>query len=158
VAEGADTEHQFPCPPPPSGECQPPPPGGGGFYTLLDLHNVPRPGGGRGPVGGTLLIRDALRYCHLSNWAPAFAGVGQFQRVVQFFQGCRVPQALNRSRRDPRESLLLDLLKLIPRLDDRLALRIEQVDPLATPFRQRAHLLHMLRVGVVEVEELLDVA
>ena len=31
VAEGEDTEHQFPFPPAPSGKCQPPPPGGGGF-------------------------------------------------------------------------------------------------------------------------------
>ena len=33
------------------------------------------PGGGRGPVGGRCQLRSTLRYCGLSNWAPAFAGV-----------------------------------------------------------------------------------
>ena len=33
------------------------------------------PGGGRGPGGGRCQLRSALRYCGLSNWAPAFAGV-----------------------------------------------------------------------------------
>jgi hypothetical protein len=32
------------------------------------------PGEGRGPVGGRLCSGVALRYIHLSNWAPAFAG------------------------------------------------------------------------------------
>lgn len=32
------------------------------------------PGEGRGPVGGQCGTSGALRYLHLSNWAPAFAG------------------------------------------------------------------------------------
>ena len=32
------------------------------------------PGEGRGPVGGRLLARFALRYISLSNWVPAVAG------------------------------------------------------------------------------------
>jgi len=32
------------------------------------------PGEGRGPAGGRLGSGVALRYIHLSNWAPAFAG------------------------------------------------------------------------------------
>ncbi len=42
--------------------------GAGGAYSY-------HPGGGRGPVGGRCQLRSALRYCGLSNWAPAFAGV-----------------------------------------------------------------------------------
>ena len=33
------------------------------------------PGGGRGQVGGRCQLNAPLRYCDLSNWAPAFAGV-----------------------------------------------------------------------------------
>ena len=33
------------------------------------------PGGGRGPIGGLWHVSAAIRYCDLSNWAPAFAGV-----------------------------------------------------------------------------------
>ncbi|VVT21258.1 hypothetical protein SPHINGO391_470174 [Sphingomonas aurantiaca] len=33
------------------------------------------PGGGRGPIGGRLQRSAVLPYFHLSNWAPAFAGV-----------------------------------------------------------------------------------
>jgi alkylation response protein AidB-like acyl-CoA dehydrogenase len=40
----------------------------GGVLTL------PFPGGGRGPVGGTLRCGAVLRYCGLPNWAPASAG------------------------------------------------------------------------------------
>ncbi len=43
-----------------------------------DLTNPPKPhhpGGGRGPVGGVCQLSDACRYCDLSNWTPAFAGV-----------------------------------------------------------------------------------
>jgi len=33
------------------------------------------PGEGRGPFGARCQLNAALRYCDLSNWAPAFAGV-----------------------------------------------------------------------------------
>jgi hypothetical protein len=62
------------------------------MLTRLHTHH---PGEGRGPDGGRRLADVALRYCDLSNWAPAFAGVVRRQA-----RSATISAAISAGKRD----------------------------------------------------------
>ena len=59
---------------------------------------------------------------------------------------------------DPLARFALDRLQFVDRLNQRGHLLAQFVDPLAATFGQHAHLFDMLRIGVVQPQELLDLA
>ena len=60
-------------------------------------------------------------------------------------------------RADQGEGLVLHAGEFAQRLVERLALLFQLDDPFAAARRECAHLFEMLGIGVVEVDELLDV-
>jgi hypothetical protein len=80
VTDGEDTDSSYPVRPLRLASASHLPLAGEDF-SVAQSHRQTPPRRRPGSSWGTLLTRAALPYCHLSNWAPASAGVVQFRAV-----------------------------------------------------------------------------